>query len=313
MDNDFLNLDNYDIICKKQLTSNKELRMIPICKKYLRFLDNSKVWGDSDAEYDVSLLLNYWIYDKISSIYSITDIDEISIYFGSLQGIWDHFKDSRYRELYYHKFKPNEKILKEEDWEKRKELNEYYVNYDTLYKTARGYSEKCEEYYLKIKEMISVYKYFEEKCSSDEYKCPGVFHKCTEKNLESELKKLPCHQKMKGRTVSTSDDGSSRQLPGSAEGPTDPADGPALEAVTQLGSGDSGIREKVTNSVLGAAPVLLTATALYRYTPLGPWIRRFRGGRTNSMNAMDSFSPYTEETGNMFPEDTANYISYQPI
>ncbi|GAB69902.1 CYIR protein, partial [Plasmodium cynomolgi strain B] len=33
---------------------------------------------------------------------------------------------------------------------------------------------------------------------------------------------------------------------------------------TQLDSGDSGIGKKVTHSILGAAPVLLTATALYR-------------------------------------------------
>ncbi|SCA82163.1 VIR protein [Plasmodium vivax] len=97
--------------------------------------------------------------------------------------------------------------------------------------------------------------------------------------------------------------------------PTHPysADGPASESDIQLESGNSDIRKKVTHTVLGAAPVLLTVTMLYRYTPLGPWIRRFRGGRTNNMNAMDTISPYTPETGNMFSDNEANYISYQPM
>ncbi|VUZ99565.1 PIR protein, fragment [Plasmodium vivax] len=52
---------------------------------------------------------------------------------------------------------------------------------------------------------------------------------------------------------------------------------------------------------------------LPKYTPLGPWIRRFGGGGTNSMNAMDTFSSYTEETSNMLSDESANYISYQPM
>ncbi|KMZ77313.1 hypothetical protein PVIIG_06121, partial [Plasmodium vivax India VII] len=75
----------------------------------------------------------------------------------------------------------------------------------------------------------------------------------------------------------------------------------------------SEIRRKVTHSVNVAALFLLTPTMLYRYTPLGPWIRRFGGGGTNSMNAMDALSSYTQETGNMLSDDSANYISYQPI
>ncbi|KMZ95029.1 hypothetical protein PVMG_06160 [Plasmodium vivax Mauritania I] len=313
MDSDFSNLDTNYKICEENLISKKKSEMIPICKKYLRFLDNSEAWGDSNIEYDVSLLLNYWLYYKISAIHGFTNIDKIKIDYGALQGIWDHFNKNIIRKPYYYKFKPDTKIFDEEDWEKIKELYEYYVDYDTLLGTARGFSPKCEEYYGRIKKMISVYKFFEEKCLSNTYKCPNIFYKCKAKNIESSLEQLSCHDTMKDIIVTSSEEGSSYESPDRAERHLDHAGGPAAKSDIHLESGDSGIGTKVTNSVLGAAPVLLTATALYRYTHFGSWIRKLRGDRTNSMNAMDGFSPYAQEAGDMFSDDTANYISYQPI
>ncbi|VUZ99526.1 PIR protein [Plasmodium vivax] len=293
---------------------------MPICKKYLRFLDNSEVWGGTSIEYDVSLLLNYWLYHNISAIYAITNFEKISLDFGALQMVGYYFKDDRKYKQYYEKFKPNIKIFKEEDWGKRKELYEHYVNYDTIYGIAKGYKEKCEGYYEKIQDMISVYKFFQNKCSSAEYKCPDVFYKCKNKNLESSLEELSCHEIMKAKSVSTSEGDFMHQSPGPEQRPLGPADGPQLtedqhDSHTEELPETSNIRKNVTQSVLGAAPVLLTATMLYRvcYTPLGPWIRRFGGGKTNNMNAMDTFPPYTQETGDMFSDESANHISYQPM
>ncbi|SBT58459.1 PIR Superfamily Protein [Plasmodium ovale wallikeri] len=71
-------------------------------------------------------------------------------------------------------------------------------------------------------------------------------------------------------------------------------------------------------NILGVAPVLLTASALYRYTPVGSWIRKLGGYNTNNLSnmdrsEMDGFLSNTQVSGNIFFDNTENYISYQPL
>ncbi|SCA83732.1 Plasmodium vivax Vir protein, putative [Plasmodium vivax] len=273
--------------------------MIPICKKYLRFLDISEEWSDTNTEYDVSLLLNYWLSDKIASIHGITNIDKIRIDFGDLQRIWDHFNNSLNRKSYYYKFKPETNIFNEEDWEKRKKLYEYYVDYDILFRNAQWFPQKCKEYYDKIKEFSTVYKYFEGKCLPGEYKCPIFFDEFKKKNPVHNLENLECYKQIdKQRTAAGAKPSAlgdtSHHSPGSKDGP--------LAVRGDLGFQGDAASTYSTDSTPGMS-----------YTPFGPWIRKLRGGSTNNINAMDGFSPYTQETGDMFSDDSANFISYQPI
>ncbi|SCA59641.1 Plasmodium vivax Vir protein, putative [Plasmodium vivax] len=262
-------LQNYDQECKNIIVKNHRDQMIPICKKYLRFLDTSRSWSNLFSEYDVSLLLNYWLYDKISDIYGDKNTEEINFGFGALQRIWDLFPYSPKNDSYYIKCWPDHSKVNHEDWQYRKKLYYYYVDFDVLFRTGIIYDKLCEEIYHKIKEMISVCAYFKEKCETPgTYICPNIFNKCTEKNLKTELKKLRCHDTMEAKSVSNSEGDSSHQPPGLARLPL-PADGPRLpEHQSDSYTGESpettDIKTKVTNSVLGAAPVLLTATALYR-------------------------------------------------
>ncbi|CAG9485555.1 unnamed protein product [Plasmodium vivax] len=229
MNSDASNLDIYYNLCNDKLNSKEKHQMMPICKKYLRFLDFSEVWGSISTKYDVSLLLNYWLSDKIAAIHGFTNIDKIRIDFAALQMVWYYFKENR----------------------------------------IQLFPEKCEEYYEKIKEMISVYKFFEDKCSSKAYKCPDVFDKCKDKNIESSLEDLSCHAIIKARSASILEGESTDQPRDVEQRPLGPADGPQLQldqadSYTQELTETSGFRKKVTHSVLGAAPVLLTATMLYR-------------------------------------------------
>ncbi|SBT00228.1 PIR Superfamily Protein [Plasmodium ovale curtisi] len=82
---------------------------------------------------------------------------------------------------------------------------------------------------------------------------------------------------------------------------------------TELHKENSDIGRKFGHSVLCVAPVLLTATALYRYTPVGSWVRKLGGYNSNSVSDMDEFSSYTQESEDMFSNNSGNYISYQPI
>ncbi|KNA00898.1 hypothetical protein PVNG_05825 [Plasmodium vivax North Korean] len=282
--------------------------MILICEKYLRFLDKSASWSGVSSFYDVSLLLNYWIYHKLTNIYGDKNTNDINIGFGVLQGKWSTFDSSRLEQSYYEKCKPDHTKVIHEDWKDRKELYDYYVNYDTLFTMVQGYPLKCEEYVEYFKEIVSVYKNFEGKCSPEKHNCPNFFYELKNKNPVDKLKNLS--PSMRGDSlhstvpnVGVPPHGVDGALPYSAGSSRD----------TQSTPQSSDIQTKVTNSVLGAAPVLFTGTMLYRYTPLGPWIRTLGGGRTNRMNAMETFSPYTPETGDMFSDESANHISYQPM
>ncbi|VUZ93902.1 PIR protein [Plasmodium vivax] len=317
-------LQNYEQKCNHIKVKNHEDQMIPICKKYLRFLDTSKTWIGLFSVYDVSLLLNYWLYEKLIGIYKDRTNEDITFGFTDLQFKWGYFDYSLKNEPYYQKCMPDPSKVNHEDWEKRKQLYEYYVDFDTLFGSAIGYDTLCKKYYEKIKLMSSVYKYFEGKCSTQGYSCPQIFYKFDNKNPDYKLEKLPCHKQMEqaiaaAAAAAQTKLSSSHHQSESERRSGAPSDGYGSSR-NELGILDtesspesSDIKTKVANSVLGAAPVLLTATALYRYTPLGPWIRRFGGGRTNSMNMMDTLSPYTPETGDIFSDESANYISYQPM
>ncbi|KMZ77107.1 hypothetical protein PVIIG_05610 [Plasmodium vivax India VII] len=319
MDMESDDLQDYHEECSKIKVKNKENEMIPICKKYLRFIDKSKSWGDVKYGYNVSLLLNYWIYKKLTEIYGDKNSQDIMLGFVDLQMRWRYFNKSRDKEPYYEKCKPDDELVNHTDWENRKALYDYCVNYDYLSMMANSLDKECE-YYKKIQEKKSLYEHFESECLPPKNDCPNFFVQCEPYNPKYVLHKLHCHAEMQKAASETLG-----QSPGTRytaepnqghEGDGGPFQFQAAGAVTQdtpSTSQPSDIKTKVANSVLGAAPVLFTGTMLYRYTPLGPWIRRFGGANTNSMSAMGGVSPYMQETGEMFSDNEANYISYQPM
>ncbi|KNA01752.1 hypothetical protein PVNG_05604 [Plasmodium vivax North Korean] len=322
MDKETAELKNYEQKCKDIWVNTEKEQIIQVCKKYLRYLDKSESWINLSTFFDISLLLNYWIYDKLTRIYPNAKDNEVDIGFAALQGKWDTFDSSRMYKSYYEKCRLVWKMVNHTDWDKRKQLFEYYVDYDTLFRTASIFFPKCQKYYVKIKEFPSLYEYFRGKCSNEEYECPEVFDKFKNEDRMYDLEKLQCREQMEQAIAAASaaqSKASSHHPEGAEQRQGASGDGPGkggsefTTPVTQITSQTSDIGTKVSHSVLGAAPVLLTATMLYRHTPLGPWIRRLRGGRTNSINTIDTFSHYTPETGEMFSDDPANYISYQPM
>ncbi|SCA60731.1 Plasmodium vivax Vir protein, putative [Plasmodium vivax] len=265
MDVNSEDLNNYNETCNEIYVNDHKDKMILICEKYLRFLDKSASWSGVSSFYDISLLLNYWIYDKLSRIYGDNNTDAINLGFGALQGKWSTYDSIIRDRSYYEKCRPDPKKVNHKDWENRKKLHDYFVDFDIIFGQGRVFNNLCEVYYKKIKEMIPVCTYFEEKCSpSGTYSCPDHYSKCKEKNLETALKELPCYHTLKAREVSNLEGDFTDQPPRPAERTQDSADGPSAKSHTHLDSVDSGIQTKVTNSVLGAAPVLLTATMLYR-------------------------------------------------
>ncbi|SBT84012.1 PIR protein, partial [Plasmodium ovale] len=211
--NDYFELYKYNQICQGIYGNKKISEMKKLCKKVLKYLEKSSAWKENKSGFDDCILLNFWVYDELTK-YFAHDTSYINKAFGTIQFIWGNLiKDSKYAS-YYNKCKPLFKeILNYQDWERRKALYDYYVDYDTLFGIANNFEDKCEEYYYKIKEKTSIYKYFEEKCLSDEYDCPDYYHKCNDKNPELALEKLPCHERIKARSAATSENSSTHHSP----------------------------------------------------------------------------------------------------
>ncbi|SBT59127.1 PIR Superfamily Protein [Plasmodium ovale wallikeri] len=257
------------------------------------------------------MLLNYWIYDKLNNILGDKGIADVA--FGSLQLPWNYTMNNRSNITYSNKCKDNFEILNHVDWKKRKELYDYYVDVETLVSTANNFVDQCKYYYEYIDKKTELYKHFEDLCSTEQNKCPISLEEYKQYNPNMVLSKLPCHDEMVRKKATAQPQALQQEAePGPRSLGSDMprhADG-SDTAHTQE---NSDIGTKVGHSVLGVAPVLLTATALYRYTPLGPWFLKLSGGSPNSISDMEGFSSYTKESGQIFSDNAENYISYQPI
>ncbi|SBS93683.1 PIR Superfamily Protein [Plasmodium ovale curtisi] len=312
---DELYLNEYSKYCNDIASPKKKNNMKRICKKVLKYLDKSKEYKKNESEYDECILLNYWVYDTLDKYFN-HNIEDMKVAFGTLQYIWTPLTESSNSPSFYKKCKPLfEQILHYDDWKKRKELYDYCVNYGLIGPMCRFIDDKCMEYYKYIEEKAELFTHFEDVCTSDSSNCPEIYSKCKEYNPKKVLDTLICHEKIKTQredaALAIEKNSASYQISGKEQGP-----GPHT-SVTNLEQENSGIGTKVGHSVIGVAPVLLTATALYRYTPIGSWIRNLGGHNQNSINnidgEMEGFLGNTQESGNMFFDGEENYISYQPM
>ncbi|SBT56806.1 PIR Superfamily Protein [Plasmodium ovale wallikeri] len=309
-------LSNYNPQCDTLILNEKNKSEIKeICKKYLRYLDkNIAVWNSAQSGYNVCILLNYWIYDKLTDLFGADETLNINNAFGSFQLLWNYSAGFPKTIPHSEKCKPNFDLFKHHDWKKRKELYDYYVNFDMAYSTANNYDEKCEGYYKYIEGKVSLYQYFENICTSNNSICPDIYDKCLAYNPNSVLRTIKCHDKIvaeralaEAAAKARSSHNSSRQEQESGPGATDAFSRLATDSGTMLSQENANIGSKFGQSVLGVAPVLLTATALYRYTPIGTWFRNLGGTNPNSMSNIN------EGEMDGFFGDSENYISYQPM
>ncbi|SBT54858.1 PIR Superfamily Protein [Plasmodium ovale wallikeri] len=290
-----LGLNKYGAHCNSITYPKQNGHMRNVCKKILKYLEQSEKWKKNVSEYDECILLNYWVYDKLAYYFGAGQTLDMKNAFGSLQLIWGYLVDDSKKPNYYNKCKPLfREILDYSDWKRRKELYDYYVDFKTLYGTARDYSEKCEEYYKKIEAKKSLYDHFGDSCLNNNYDCPELYKKCESYTApaEASARALSLQQSQGHGHVLQS-------------GPHPPG--------TVFTEQNSDIGKKVGQSALGVAPVLLTATALYKYSPIGSWFRKFGGYNQSGISDMDEFSSYTPGSGDIFANSAENYISYQPI
>ncbi|SBT55245.1 PIR Superfamily Protein [Plasmodium ovale wallikeri] len=319
---DHPDLWKYSNQCDKIIVSKTD-EVKEVCKKYLKYLDNSyTIWNEAKNGYDICILMNYWIYGTLTGIYSSEKTsDNIDIAFGNFQLVWDNLVIDSIKRPFYERCKPHYEMFSHKDWEKRKELYEYYVDYNSIKLQNDTYPQNCKTYYEYIKKKAPLYEYFDDLCSNEQTKCPTFYKECEEYNPKIVLPDLHCHEQMEQEEDSAQAllmPHDSRQGLGSEAHEHGPGVlEPPAPSDTVSAQENSGIGTKVGHSVLGVAPVLLTATALYRYTPVGSWIRKFGGLQNNISDMdggeMDGFLSHTQVSDDIFLNNTENYISYQPM
>ncbi|SBT54935.1 PIR Superfamily Protein [Plasmodium ovale wallikeri] len=125
---------------------------------------------ENKSGFDDCMLLNYWIYDRVA-YYFDNNISDINKYFDSVQYIWHYLITNKKEKSYYNKCNPLFKeILNYNEWKQRKQLYDYYVDYDTLFNTDINYrDEKCKEYYKKTEEKKPLYYYFKKEREPEKY------------------------------------------------------------------------------------------------------------------------------------------------
>ncbi|SBT53972.1 PIR Superfamily Protein [Plasmodium ovale wallikeri] len=303
----YTDLSNYSQKCDNIYVNKNKDEVKTICEKLLRYLEKSTALEIANPQYDICLILNYWIYDKLNKIFGDKETSDKA--FGNFQMIWNYLTQYINKNIsYYEKCKENLDIHKQEDWEKRKELYDYCIDYNTLYGTATNYGDKCEDYYEYIEQKTSLYTHFEDICSTEENRCPTFYKDCKQYNPDIVLSKFRCHNEMlKKKAIAQP-----RVLQQESASGHNSLDSGLPEAVSGSPKADhlsetSQIGKKVGHSILGIGPVVLTATALYRYTPIGTWFRNLGGTNPNSMSNIN------EGEMDGFFGDSENYISYQAM
>ncbi|SBT02063.1 PIR Superfamily Protein [Plasmodium ovale curtisi] len=313
-------LSNYSQQCEKIYVTKNNDEVRTICEKFIRHLEKSTVWDFPNPGYDVCLLLNYWVYDKLNHVFN--DKGPSDIAFGNFQYIWNYPSEYLKRNISFDKkCKYKIDVHKHEDWNKRKQFYDYCVDYDTLKGLIITYPEKCNDFYEYIEKKEELYKYIQNICSTEPKECPIFFQECREYDPNLLLSKLPCREEMVQKKAAAQTPVlqlDSKQEPGFGAGTNEPDVSGLPSSVTASTQENSDIGTKFGHSFLGVAPVLLTATALYRYTPIGSWIRNFGGNTTNNISGInegeiEGFLPNTQDSGDMLFGDSSNYISYQPL
>ncbi|KMZ87236.1 hypothetical protein PVBG_04021 [Plasmodium vivax Brazil I] len=184
-----------------------------ICAKILNYLKTIYSTSDNTKnEYDVCKLLNYWVF----------------------------------------KCKPDRAVFDYDDWEKRKELYDYFVNIDSIRRIAEVYDLGCDEYYKYVKYKQKLYDYYENFCSIHVYtKCPKFLENSKKYDPKIVLPKFKCYDQM-----IKSEEKQEQELSASAP--------PPETSITEIPDSSTPVATKAGNALLGVVVTSMTSGALYK-------------------------------------------------
>ncbi|KMZ88741.1 Plasmodium vivax Vir protein, putative [Plasmodium vivax] len=239
--------------------------------------------------------------------------------FGNIVRIWNSFLEETLRKPDHETCKPNSLIVVQDDWRYRKELYEYYVNYDPLRGIVDSYPDTCIKFYRYVESKKELYKYFKERCtSSDENICPKFYAECKQYDPESVLPTLSCHRdKIIEGDAGLPRDPQREHTITARETDSEETDGRMKPFNPPNLSGKSDNVRMYGNVLLGVVATSMTSGALYRFTPLGSVIRNGLGWNNNNMSNINGgdirLYDYTSESFNPYSGGgEEHYIGYHP-
>ncbi|CAI7718676.1 PIR protein [Plasmodium vivax] len=308
-------LEKYESECISTCTGNKffNKRLCTILHRYLE--NSSKRSKINDSAYDDCILFNYWIYGELERKYGHNYNNKLIPALGELHRVWNDLIEGKSKDSYRGKCKPDFEIPYQNDWNERKQLYDYCVNYKSLIGTANNYEQTCKNIYKYIKGKAYLYEHFNKLCTSEKEKeCPKFYSECKNYDPNSVLQNLKCHKDMQEEEASPPETAGALSLHTLSNLPQS---GTFSPEASQLKGDGTHPATKTGDILLGVVATSLTSGALYRFTPLGRIIRNGLGWNNNNMRNMhgseyglfdyapESFNPYTgggEE----------HYIGYQP-
>ncbi|CAG9480085.1 unnamed protein product [Plasmodium vivax] len=304
-------LDRYNNYCglpETPVHGRREVRNI--CATILNYLETTySASNHTDDAYDVCKLLNYWVFSRLSEIYVSGDTSTAKDAFNTLERIWNRFIQDKKHELHIKICQPD-RVFIYDDWKQRKELYDYYVDIDPIFKIAKFIPKDCDQYYKYVKYKKKIYDQYDEYCKKHIYlKCPFFFEKCKNYNPQDILLELPCYSEMVKKELAQQQASQAQLANLLPEAPPLPLSNPEIpDPNTSTGT-------KAGNAFLGVVVTSMTSGALYKFTPLGSMLRNRFGRNNNNMRnlnigdnglfdyASESFNPYTGEE---------HYIGYHP-
>ncbi|SCA59801.1 VIR protein [Plasmodium vivax] len=309
----------YNDYCRspKSLINDNSLVRI-VCATILKYLETKYSKSDhTNDRYDACKLLNYWVYKRLNTILSSKSSIYINQVHGDIVLKWNSFNDDILGKPENYTCKPIDSIVVYNDWEKRKELYDYYVDYDQIKQYIQFDPKNCKEFRQYIESKKQLYKHFKERCTTrDINRCPEFYDQCKKYDPDEVLPHPDC----KGVIMQETATAASR-LPLKINGhpfkeseSDEESDDMKAFGAPKLNENSNNVRT-YGNVLLGVVATSMTSGALYRFTPLGGMIRNGLGWNTNNMSNINGgdirLYDYASEPFNPYPGEE-HYIGYHP-
>ncbi|KMZ95230.1 hypothetical protein PVMG_05148 [Plasmodium vivax Mauritania I] len=260
------NFSEYKEYCKELRSVRYGIRAINTCAKLLKYLETDSFSKSNDNQYDYCLLLNYWVFSSLNMNLYLKPFSYISSAFGKIVLIWNDFIEKKLKHRKNETCEPIHSIIMDNDWRDRKELYEYYVNYDALSDTVKIFTNMCEEFFQYVESKKKLYEHFKEPClSKDTNMCPKFYDECKKYDPENVLSNHSCHEYiMKERAAAAPSVLQRVNTPSDSDPNSDDRDGRMMTYDAPKLSGNPHTVTKLGNVLLGVVATSMTSGALYR-------------------------------------------------
>ncbi|CAG9473061.1 unnamed protein product [Plasmodium vivax] len=308
----FKNYSEYNKECESLTKLRHGSSLKRICAKLLNYLKTNTKSNKEDVKYDVCILLNYWLFSNLNIFLYSLDSTNIYLMFAKIEQIWNDFIEAKLKKRENETCKPLFNLIIHNDWRKRKDLYEYYVNYDQISKTIVNYPHRCKDFYEYIENKIPLFDYFKQNCpSTDTNLCPDFYLKCNEYNPKNVLHKFSCHKEIEKakadvKSLSTEQEVSSAVV---ELDPSLPKSGKYLSETSYSMPNSTNPVIKFGDILLGAIVTSMTSGAIYKFTPFGKRLQNRFGSNRNTVHningevsglfdyASEPFNPYLDGAG----------------